>query len=57
MNAFKRYKENGISVEGSRQMNVIRGCIMGSHLESQDKKELLQFMGDLEEYLEDEDLG
>lgn len=54
MNLIEYYKENGLSIEGDRQINVIRGCIVTSHLDKQDKQEMLDFMTALEEYIEED---
>jgi len=55
MNMIEYYKEKGLSIEGQHQIDVIRGCILASHLDTQDKREMLDFMTALEEYLEDEE--
>ena len=55
MNMIKYYKERGLSMDGIRQINMIRGCILASYLDKQDKREMLDFMTALEEYLEDEE--
>lgn len=55
MNLIEYYKEKALSIEGLRQINMIRGCILASYLDKQDKKELLDFITALEEYLEDEE--
>lgn len=54
MNLIEYYKEKSLSSEGLHQMFMIRGCILASSLGKQEKKELLDFMTALEEYLEDE---
>ena len=56
MNLIEYYKEKSLSIEGQYQIDMIRGCILASSLDSQDKRELLDFMTALEEYLEDEEL-
>lgn len=55
MNMIEYYKEKGLSIEGQHQIDVIRDCIVASHLDNQDKREMLDFMTALEEYLEDEE--
>ena len=55
MNMIKYYKEKSLSIEGLRQIGIIRGCILASSLDNQDKREMLDFMTALEEYLEDEE--
>ena len=52
MNMIEYYKERGLSIEGIRQITIIRGCILASHLDKQGKREMLDFMTALEEYLE-----
>ena len=54
MNLIEYYKEKSLSIEGQHQIDMIRGCIVASCLEKQDKKELLDFIKALEEYLEDD---
>lgn len=54
MNMIEYYKEKSLSIEGQHQIDMIRGCIVASCLEKQDKKELLDFIKALEEYLEDD---
>lgn len=56
MNMIEYYKEKSLSIEGQNQIDMIRGCIMASSLEKQDKRELLDFMRALEEYLDDEEI-
>lgn len=55
MNLIEYYKEKSLSSEGLHQIGMIRGCILASSLDKQDKKELLDFMTALDEYLEDEE--
>ena len=55
MNLIEYYKEKSLSIEGQRQIAVIRGCILASYLNEQDKREMLDFMTALEEYLEDKE--
>lgn len=55
MNMIEYYKEKSLSIEGRNQIDMIRGCILTSSLDKQDKRELLDFIGALEEYLEDEE--
>ena len=55
MNLIEYYKEKSLSSEGSYQISMIKGCILISNLDKQDKKELLDFMTALEEYLEDDE--
>ncbi len=52
MNQIELYKTKGLSDIGYRSINIIRGCILGSSLENKDKRELCNFMNELEEYLE-----
>lgn len=54
MNLIEYYKEKSLSIEGRTQINMITRCIMTSELDNQDKRELIDFMRALEEYLEDE---
>lgn len=56
MNLIEYYKEKSLSIEGQNQIDMIRGCIVASYLDNQDKRELLDFMSALEEYLEDEEM-
>lgn len=56
MNLIEYYKEKGLSEEGERQINIIIGVIMASHLDNQDKRELIDFMRALEEYLEEDEM-
>ena len=53
MNMIEYYKEKGLSMVGIHQITIIRGCILASHLDTQDKREMLDFMTALEEYLKD----
>ena len=55
MNMIEYYKEKNLSIEGRHQIGMIRGCILASHLDKQDKREMLDFITALEEYLEDEE--
>ena len=55
MNLIEYYKEKSLSIEGQRQIYMIRGCILASGLDTQNKREMLDFMTSLEEYLEDEE--
>lgn len=55
LNKIKFYKMAGLSSEGRNVINTIRGCVLGSCLESKDKKELCDFMAELEEYLDGEE--
>ncbi len=57
MNKFENYKENGLSQEAERNFNIIRGVIMGSFLQSKEKKELCDFVNELEEYFTEEKEG
>lgn len=54
MNLIEYYKEKSLSIEGQHQIDTIRGCILESGLDNQDKREMLDFMAALEEYLEDD---
>lgn len=54
MNLIEYYKEKGLSIEGRNQINVIVGIIMSSKLEVQYKRECIDFMRSLEEYLDEE---
>lgn len=56
MNLIEYYKEKSLSIEGQHQIGMIRGCILASGLDNQNKRELLDFMTALEEYLEDEEM-
>mgnify|MGYP001004440790 CR=1 FL=1 len=56
MNMIEYYKEKSLSIEGLNQINMIRWCILASSLDNQNKRELLDFMTALEEYLEDEEM-
>lgn len=55
MNMIKYYKEKSLSIEGQHQIDMIRGCILASSLDKQNKRECLDFMTALEEYFEDEE--
>lgn len=55
MNLIEYYKEKSLSIEGLYQIGMIRGCILESGLDNQDKREMLDFMTALEEYLEDDE--
>ena len=55
MNLIEYYKEKGLSIEGQRQINIIVACIIGSGLDNQDKREHIDFMRALEEYLENDE--
>ena len=55
MNQFERVKDTGITSKQNEKFNIIRGCVLGSCLENYEKRELLEFIHDLEEYLESED--
>lgn len=55
MNLIEYYKEKGLSIEGQHQIGMIRGCILASSLDKQNKRECLDVMTALEEYLEDEE--
>lgn len=55
MNLIEYYKEKSLSIEGLHQIGMIRGCILESGLDNQDKREMLDFMTALEEYLEDDE--
>lgn len=54
MNLIEYYKEKSLSIEGQYQIVMIKYCILASSLDNQNKRELLDFMTALEEYLEDE---
>ena len=56
MNLIEYYKEKSLSIEGQHQIDTIRGCILASNLDKQDKREMLDFMTALEGYLEDEEI-
>ena len=51
MNLIEYYKEKGLSIEGERQINMIIGCIVASDLNNQDKRELIDFMRAIEDYI------
>lgn len=53
MNQFERVKDTGITLEQDENFNIIRGCVMGSFLENPIKKELMEFINELIEYLEE----
>ncbi len=59
MSSFDKSKENGLSVEQERKFNILRGVILGSFLTNPEKRELCEFITELEEYfngeLEDEE--
>jgi len=50
MNQFNKAKENGLSVEQERNLNIIRGCVIASSLDISTKKKLCDFILELEEY-------
>ncbi|GEM_PF-2397207 len=56
MNLIEYYKEKGLSIEGERQINMIVGCIVASHLNNQDKRELIEFMRAIEDYIIGDDI-
>ncbi|HZJ99770.1 MAG TPA: hypothetical protein VFC79_07175 [Tissierellaceae bacterium] len=56
MNLIEYYKEKSLSIEGKRQINIIRDCVVVSDLDNQDKREMLDFITALEEYLESDNL-
>jgi len=51
MNLIEYYKEKGLSIEGERQINMIVGCIVASDLNNRDKRELIDFMRAIEDYI------
>jgi len=55
VNAFEDYKENGLSADGRRKINIIVGCILASGLDNKDKRKHVEFMRELEEYLDGEE--
>lgn len=55
MNIFEDYKENGLSVDGRKKINMIVGCILTSGLDNKDKRKHVEFMRELEEYLDEEE--
>lgn len=56
MNVLENRKEKGLSLKGSRIINIIIGCIMVSGLDNKNKRECVEFMRQLEDYLDgDED--
>ncbi|HZK37395.1 MAG TPA: hypothetical protein VFC98_00745 [Clostridia bacterium] len=55
LNKIKFYKMAGLSSEGSKMINLIRGCVLRSFLINEEKKKLCHFMDDLEEYLDGEE--
>lgn len=54
MNKFEIYKENGLTEEAEKNFNVIRGVILGALLENEEKKNLCDFVSELEEYFNDD---
>ena len=50
MNKFEGYKEKGLSQDAERNFNIIRGVILGSFLETKDKRDLIFFLGECEDY-------
>jgi len=55
VNIFEDYKENGLSVDGRKKINMIVGCILTSGLDNKDKRKHVEFMRELEEYLDEEE--
>ncbi len=51
MNTFEDYKENGLSVDGRKKINMIVSCILASCLDNKDKRKHVEFMRELEDYL------
>lgn len=52
MNQIKRALEKGLSREQERLINVLVGVTMASGLESKDKKECVNFLRELEMFLD-----
>ncbi len=46
---------SGLSSEGGKMINLIRGCVLRSFLINEEKKKLCHSMDDLEEYLDGEE--
>lgn len=55
MNQFARAKENGLTIEQEDNFDILRGCVMASHLENSDKRKLCSFIQDLQDYFEAEE--
>ena len=55
MNQFAIAKENGLNQEQYEKLNIIRGCVMCSFLEHPQKREICDFIQDLEDYFETEE--
>lgn len=55
MNQFAIAKENGLNEEQYEKLNIIRGCVMCSFLEHPQKREICDFIQDLEDYFETEE--
>ena len=56
MEQFERAKESGLSIEQERKLHIIRGCILGSFLSNEEKREMCEFINALEEYFNSDDL-
>lgn len=54
MSNLDKAKENGLTIEQERNFNVLRGIILGSCLTNPDKKDLCDFVTELEEYFNEE---
>mgnify|MGYP000880869414 CR=1 FL=1 len=56
MGKFEIAKDLGLSAEQERKFNLIRGCILGSFLEHKEKVELCEFINELENYFNSDDI-
>lgn len=45
-------EHRGMIVDYERAINIAIGCVMASHMESKDKREVIETLRELEEYLE-----
>lgn len=54
MSSLDKAKENGLSAKQERNFNILRGVVLGSFLTNPEKRELCDFVTELEEYFNDE---
>lgn len=54
MGSLEKAQENGLTIDQERNFNILRGIILGSALTNPEKRELCNFVTDIEEYFNEE---
>lgn len=54
MGSLEKAKENGLTIEQERNLNVLRGVVLGSYLTNPEKVDLCNFITDIERYFNEE---